>query len=196
VTDDRDDFEATEPEDDLEVTGIDGSDVESADGEADDGQFTGYGRYAFANNDFEPTAFEHELDEFEHRHDLDDDAEDERNGEVAVAKDDHPSGIRRAGWERPTRIAVGTLALIAIMFLFVFPTRSYLAQHRQVGNARHAVQVLQAQNEQLIRQKKQLQTPAEIERLAREQFNMVLPGEQAYNVLSTAKSATTTTTTP
>ena len=82
------------------------------------------------------------------------------------------------------------------MFLFVFPTRSYLAQQRQVGNARHAVQVLKAQNEQLIRQKQQLQTPAEIERLAREQFNMVLPGEQAYNVLSTARSATTTTTTP
>ena len=181
-------------EDELVATDLDAGDVE----------FTGYGRYNFQNTDFEPTAFEHDLDEFEHRHgdgdsdDIDsDDIEDgdDSDGELAVAKDHHPSGIRRAGWERPTRIAVGTLALIAIMFLFVFPMRSYLAQQRQVGNARHAVQILQAQNEQLIRQKTQLQTPAEIERLAREQFNMVLPGEQAYNVLSTS-SATTTTTTP
>ena len=43
--------------------------------------------------------------------------------------------------------------------------------------------MLKAQNEVLAREAKQLQTPSEIERLAREQFNMVLPGEQAYNVV-------------
>jgi cell division protein FtsB len=80
------------------------------------------------------------------------------------------------------------------MFLFVFPTRSYLAQQRQVGSARKAVAALKLQNEQLARQAKRLQTPSEIERLAREQFNMVLPGEQAYTVL--ASDPTTTTTRP
>jgi cell division protein FtsL len=198
VSDERDEFEA-----DYEFQ----DEYEESDEAA--GEFTGYGRYNFANQEFEPTPFEHDLDEFEHRHgddEEDDDATDSAAGNAldadadadadGAAAKDHPSGIRRASWERPTRIAVGTLAVIAIMFLFVFPTRSYLAQQRQVGNARHAVQVLAAQNEQLIRQKEQLQTPAEIERLAREQFNMVLPGEQAYNVLSTARSATTTTTTP
>jgi cell division protein FtsL len=187
VTDERDDFEAEEHEE-------------------DDGQHNGFGHYNFAENDFEPSAFEHDLDEHEHRHaddDFDDDIVDglvdesddpsEGGADADVdAKDRHPSSpAKRASWERPTRIAVGTLAVIAILFLFVFPTRSYLAQQRQVGSARHAVQVLKAQNEQLIRQKQQLQTPAEIERLAREQFNMVLPGEQAYNVLSTATTSTT-----
>jgi len=188
VTDERDDFEA----DDSEESAFGANEFE-----VNDDELNGFGHYNFADNDFVPSAFEHDHDEHEHRHgddDTDDDAHDISGDalEVDVAKDRHPSATaKRASWERPTRIAVGTLALIAIMFLFVFPTRSYLAQQRQVGSARHAVQVLKAQNEQLIRQKKQLQTPAEIERLAREQFNMVLPGEQAYNVLSTATTSTT-----
>ena len=105
---------------------------------------------------------------------------------------------RHARWGARTRIAVASLAFTAMMFLFVFPTRSYLAQQRQVGRARHAVEVLKAQNEELARQANQLKTPSEIERLAREQFNMVLPGEQAYNVVQTptGSSATTTTTVP
>lgn len=103
---------------------------------------------------------------------------------------------RRARWGPRTRIAVASLALTAMMFLFVFPTRSYFAQKRQVGRAAHAVAVLKAQNEELARQAQRLETPSEIERLAREQFNMVLPGEQAYNVVETpAGSGSTTTTT-
>ena len=104
-----------------------------------------------------------------------------------------PHAGRRAGWERPTRIAVASLAVIAIMFLFVFPTRSYLAQQRQVRAAHHAVEVLTAQNKELAREARQLQTPSEIERLARAQFNMVLPGEQAYNVVPPAKKPSTIT---
>ena len=102
------------------------------------------------------------------------------------AKSRHPSG-RLTGWERPTRIAVASLALIAIMFLFVFPTRSYLGQQRQVRAARHSVAVLEAQNKELARQARLLQTPVEIERLARVQFNMVFPGEHAFNVVTPAK---------
>jgi cell division protein FtsL len=95
--------------------------------------------------------------------------------------------------DRPARISVVSLVLVAMMFLFVFPTRSYLAQQRQVRNARHAVSVLHAQNAQLATEAKRLQTPEEIERLARSQFNMVFPGEQAYNVVPPRGVATTTT---
>jgi cell division protein FtsL len=108
------------------------------------------------------------------------------------AKGRHPASThRRASWERPTRIAVGSLAVVAILFLFVFPTRSYVAQQRQVGAARKAVAALQLQNAQLAAQAKRLQTPSEVERLAREQFNMVLPNEQAYTVLSSDPTPTT-----
>ena len=99
---------------------------------------------------------------------------------------------RHLVWAPRTWIAVASLALIAILFLFVFPTRSYLAEKRQVSNAAHAVAVLKAQNSVLAREAKRLQTPSEIERLARQEFNMVLPGEQAYNVVGTPAATTTT----
>jgi len=105
---------------------------------------------------------------------------------------------RRMVWAPQTRIAVASLALVAMMFLFVFPTRSYLAQKRQVGRAAHAVKVLEAQNAVLAQEAKRLKTPSEIERLAREQFNLIRPGEQAYNVVEApaSPSVTTTTTVP
>jgi cell division protein FtsB len=102
---------------------------------------------------------------------------------------------RRIAWDPRTRVAVVSLALVAMMFLFVFPTRSYLAQKHQIGEAAHAVKVLEAQNEVLARQASRLKTKSEIERLAREQFNMVLPGEQAYNVVETPSGSTDTSTT-
>jgi cell division protein FtsL len=105
----------------------------------------------------------------------------------------HPRA-RRAHLERPARIAIASLALIAIMFLFVFPMRSYLAQKRQVHSAQRSVEVLQTQNAELEREARELQTPAEIERMARVQFNMVLPGEQAYTVISPNRSTPTSTT--
>jgi hypothetical protein len=45
------------------------------------------------------------------------------------------------------------------------------------------LQVLGEQNEDLQQRAKRLQTDAEIERLAREQYNLVKPGEEAYAVL-------------
>jgi cell division protein FtsL len=123
---------------------------------------------------------------------------------VAEERDDarerHPAGAaaiaRRVVMDRQARIAVASLVFVAMMFLFVFPTRSYLAQQRQVRDARHSVAVLRQQNAQLAAEAKRLQTPAEIERLARSQFNMVFPGEQAYNVVPPRGVATTTTATP
>ena len=115
------------------------------------------------------------------------------NDEIDVeAAGDQPASTRRTRWEQPTRIAVASLALIAIMFLFVFPTRSYLAQERQVRAARHAVQDLKTQNAELARDARLLQTPSEIERMARVEFNMVFPGEHAYNVVNTAKKPAST----
>jgi cell division protein FtsB len=99
---------------------------------------------------------------------------------------------RRVRWEHPTRIAVASLSFIAIMFLFVFPTRSYLAQQREVRAARRAVAVLQQQNKELSREERLLKTKSEIERLARVQFDMVFPGEQAYNVVPLQKAPSKT----
>lgn len=96
------------------------------------------------------------------------------------------------------RLALLALALVAMMFVFVFPTRSYLAQRHQVSSAQHDLEVLRNQNNQLQAQAIELQTPAAIERMAREQFHYVKPGEQVYDVVPVepTPSATSTSTVP
>jgi cell division protein FtsB len=98
-------------------------------------------------------------------------------------------------WGSRGRVALIALGVAAILFVFVFPTRSYLAQRRQVSGAAHDVAVLREQNKKLQVAAERLQSPDEIERIAREQFNMVFPGEQVYKVLP-APAASTTTTVP
>ena len=121
----------------------------------------------------------------ETEHDEDPGADDARERDEAKGR--HPSG-RLTGWERPTRIAVTSLALVAIMFLFVFPTRSYLGQQRQVRDAASLGRGAQGRERGARREARLLKTPVEIERLARVQFNMVFPGEQAFNVVTPAKT--------
>lgn len=94
-------------------------------------------------------------------------------------------------WGR-ARVALIALGLVAILFVFVFPTRSYLAQRRQVTAAERDVQALREQNSKLQAEAQRLLTPAEIERMAREQFHRVFPGEHEYQVLPAAGNTTTT----
>ncbi len=96
-------------------------------------------------------------------------------------------------WGR-ARLALIALAFVAILFVFVFPTRSYLAQRRQVNAAEHDLAVLKDQNDKLQAEAAQLRTPQAIERMAREQFHMANRGERLFVVMPAG--ATTTTTVP
>ena len=93
-------------------------------------------------------------------------------------------------WGSPTRTAIGVLALVAILFLFVFPTRSFLAQRSAVADAKRDVVVLREQNERLSDEAHRLQTPSEIERRARE-LHWIFPGEQPFAVMPTETTTTT-----
>jgi cell division protein FtsB len=95
----------------------------------------------------------------------------------------------------PARIALLTVFSVAFLFVFVFPTSSYLSQARQVNKARHDLSVLRKQNRTLADEAAKLQTNAEIERVARERYNMALPTERLFSIVPTP-SATTTTTAP
>jgi cell division protein FtsB len=104
------------------------------------------------------------------------------------------SGTQRARqrqWTSPARTAIGVLALVAILFLFVFPTRSFLAQRSAVADAKHDVQVLREQNARLRDEAQRLTTPAEIERRARE-LHWLFPGEKSYRVKPLPETTTTT----
>jgi cell division protein FtsB len=94
----------------------------------------------------------------------------------------------------PARIALLTVFSIAFLFVFVFPTSSYLAQARQVNKARHDLAVIRAQNRTLATEAAKLQTKPEIERIARERYNMALPGERLFSIVPTPAVTTTTTT--
>jgi cell division protein FtsB len=95
------------------------------------------------------------------------------------------------------RLALGALAIVAVMFVFVFPTRSYLAQRRQVQQEQHKVDVLREQNNKLQSEAVRLQSRAVQERMAREDFHRVYPGEQVYDIVpGVTPPATPSTTVP
>jgi cell division protein FtsB len=86
--------------------------------------------------------------------------------------------LRRALW--PLLAAV---VFVGVLFAAVFPTRTFLAQRASISHAEKQLEVLGQQNADLEQRARELQTDAEIERLAREQYNLVKPGEEAYAVL-------------
>ena len=89
-----------------------------------------------------------------------------------------PARVRRAIW--PILV---TALLVAALFVFVFPTRTYLAQRAETQRTEHQLRVLQEQNDALSARVTALDTDAEIERIAREQFDLIRPGEQAFAIL-------------
>jgi cell division protein FtsL len=80
-------------------------------------------------------------------------------------------------------VLLASVVLVAALFLFVFPTRTYLAQRESLAGAEERLDVLQRENELLEQRISTLRTDAEIERIAREQYNLVRPGEEAFAVL-------------
>jgi cell division protein FtsB len=78
---------------------------------------------------------------------------------------------------------LATVTLIGLLFIGVFPTRTYLAQRSAMSRAEERLDVLQAQNTALEGRVAALNTDEAIERLAREQYNLVRPGEEAYAIL-------------
>ena len=80
---------------------------------------------------------------------------------------------------------LGTLAvvLVGVTLLAVFPARTYVAQRQSISAAEERVRILSAQNKELAKRVEKLHTDAEIERIAREQYNLVRPGEEAYAIL-------------
>lgn len=103
------------------------------------------------------------------------DPEEVDPGEVVERR---PARVRRAIW--PLLV---TCLLVAALFVFVFPTRTYLAQRAETQRTEHQLQVLQEQNDALSARVTALDTDAEIERIAREQFDLIRPGEQAFAIL-------------
>lgn len=78
---------------------------------------------------------------------------------------------------------VGSIALVVFLVVAVFPTRTWIDQRDQIAAEREKVRVLNEENQKLAARVQELHTDSEIERIAREQYSMVKPGEDAYAIL-------------
>ncbi len=78
---------------------------------------------------------------------------------------------------------LAVLTVFGLVYISLFPVRTYLAQRASLNRAHEQLAVLQQQNAALEQQVNGLNTDTEIEKLAREYYNLVRPGEESYNVL-------------
>jgi len=91
---------------------------------------------------------------------------------------------RRRRW-----LVVGALAAVGVLFVAVFPARTYLDQRHQRNEVIAQLKTTDAKNKALEQRIRTLNTDAEVERLAREQYNLVRPGEEAYAILPTRQAS-------
>ena len=86
--------------------------------------------------------------------------------------------MRRSTW----LVLASAVALVGVLFLFVFPTSSLLAQRRDRQGVETELRQVTAENRLLGERVKRLHTPEEVERLARERFYLVRPNEEAFAI--------------
>lgn len=96
-----------------------------------------------------------------------------------------PTGLVR--WLRPLSWTVLVVVVLAFLAAYVFPTRTWIDQRRHLESAEATLAELRAEREVLQARLDALDSDAEIEELARSQFGLVLPGEEAYAVLPAAE---------
>ncbi len=87
---------------------------------------------------------------------------------------------------------LGVLAIVGGLFAFVYPTSTYLRQRAELGKATERLERLREETARLERESDKLRGDAEVERLAREQYGLVRPGETPFVLVP----STPTTTTP
>ena len=90
------------------------------------------------------------------------------------------------GTSRPrltSRAAVLAVVICAITLSLAYPVREYIAQRRQISQLGAQQTALTMQLKQLQARERQLNDPAYIEQLARDQLHMCLPRQSCYVVI-------------
>jgi cell division protein FtsB len=78
---------------------------------------------------------------------------------------------------------VAALSLAVVAGLAVLPARTWLTQREEISEARTELADIEAELVELRAELELLQTDAEIERLARADFDLVYPGEESYRIV-------------
>ncbi len=92
-------------------------------------------------------------------------------------------GTRAKTRGRRVWVVLASVAFVGVLFTTVFPTRTFLAQRASLDASTEQLGVLDEQNRLLEQRARLLNDDAEIERLAREEYHLVRPGEEAFAVL-------------
>lgn len=87
-------------------------------------------------------------------------------------------------------VLVVSAAFGAVVLGTSFPASGLLSDHRQLASADAAMHRLKAENSALAQEKQQLNSKAEIHSLARQDYQLVDPGQTAYNVLPPTSQST------
>jgi cell division protein FtsB len=106
---------------------------------------------------------------------------DQKPAAAEAARPDREGRARRIGskwW-----IGVAAALVLGVLLLGVLPARTWLNQRADLNRAEQRLQVLNDANSKLDARVAALQTPEEVERVAREQYHMKKPGEQAFSLL-------------
>ncbi len=85
-------------------------------------------------------------------------------------------------------LALAAVCSVAILLAW-FPTSSLLHQRSQLAGAAVQLEQLNRANAALRQKEAQLRTPGTIGRIAQQQYDLVAPGEEAYQVLPPSGSA-------
>ena len=89
------------------------------------------------------------------------------------------------------KLGLGTVAVVVVILLFLFPVHTLIAQHNQSSADQRRLKGLSQENKQLNNQAALLQTPGEIQRIARSQYGLVKPGQRAFAILPPTSPPTT-----
>lgn len=79
-----------------------------------------------------------------------------------------------------------TIVFIGVLFVGVFPTQTYLGQKDEADQLRAELSEVEARNARLQAEVEALSDPAQLELLARRDFGLVFPGEEAYAIVPDA----------
>lgn len=95
---------------------------------------------------------------------------------------------------RRNRIPVVLGAVFALAVIGTsFPFSTLLSQHRELSAEAAQLRQVQSDNRLLAEQDRQLSSSAEVDRLAREEYQLVLPGQTLFDVLPPSGTPASTT---
>ena len=112
---------------------------------------------------------------------------------MTASKRRHASPEIRRRRSRFATIACAVL-LVGFVVAFVYPTRTYLRQRTELSAAETRLHVLERETRVLEEDSARLDSDAEIERVAREQYGLIRPGETPFVLVPEAITPITPTT--